>query len=70
MIQKNIYKDFKNKINLLKKDTPFLATITFFSKSGEPGKELETFVFVNNFPYEEIEGTKNEIVRQINGIKR
>lgn len=65
----NMYKSFVEKVKKLKKDEPFLATLTVFSEENVRGKELETFLFVNNFPYEEIEGTKEEIAKLVGEVK-
>lgn len=70
MPQKNLYKDFAVKVKELKKNTPFLVTLTLFGEKAKPGKELETFLFVNNFPYEEIPGTKDEVNRLLGEIKK
>lgn len=69
MSKEDLYKSFVEKVKKLKKDEPFLATLTVFSKEDIRGKELETFLCVNNFPYEEIEGTKEEVIRLIDEAK-
>jgi len=67
--KENMYKSFLKKVRKLKKEEPFLATLTIFGKEDARGKELETFLFINNFPYEEIEGTKEKIVELIGEVK-
>ncbi len=67
--KEDMYKSFVEKVKKLKKDEPFLATLTVFSKENVRGKELETFLFINNFPYEEIEGTKEEIIKLVGEAK-
>ena len=47
------------KIKEINKNEPFLVSITIFSK--KKGDKLDTYVFSNNFPYEEFEGTKKMI---------
>ena len=59
---------FKKLKKITKKDS-FLMTVTTFNPEGEPGKELNTFVLVNNFPYEDFESTKKMIVKLIEGAK-
>lgn len=69
MKKKTIQDDFWSKIKNLKKDELFLATITLFNEKKVAGKELETFLFVNGMPYEEIPGIKQEINRLFDEIK-
>lgn len=64
-MNQNAYQSLIKKVKEFKKDEPFLATITVFNKERIGGQELETFLFINNFPYEEFEGTKLEIVKLI-----
>lgn len=64
-----MYKSFTEKVKKMKKGEPFLATFTIFDKQGAKGKELETFLFINNFPYEEIAGTKDKIIKLIDEAK-
>ena len=56
-----MHKDLLKKIKEVKKDDPFLITVTTFSKKDSKGKELDTFLFVNNFPFIEFNGTKKMI---------
>ncbi|MDD2753135.1 MAG: hypothetical protein PHT44_00755 [Candidatus Portnoybacteria bacterium] len=65
----DMYKSFTAKVKKMKKGEPFLATFTIFDKQGDQVKELETFLFINNFPYEEIPGTKDKIVKLIDEVK-
>jgi len=67
--EENMYDGFMAKAKALKKDQPFMATLTVFNQGGAAGKELETFLFINNFPYEEITGTKEKISELIDEIK-
>jgi len=63
-----MHKKLLDKIKKIKKDDPFLITLTVFSKEMARGKELETFVFRNKFPAEELDGTKAAISRLIDEI--
>ncbi|KKS26089.1 MAG: hypothetical protein UU87_C0003G0009 [Parcubacteria group bacterium GW2011_GWA2_42_11] len=65
-MDKKIFESFQKKINKLKKNEPFLVTFSIYSEKASKGKELETFLFINNFPYEEIAGIKQEINRLLN----
>ena len=56
------------KIKEINKNDPFLVSITIFNKKKD-GK-LDTYVFSNNFPYEEFEGTKKMIGKLINEHKQ
>jgi len=60
-------KEMIKKIKEINKNDPFLVSITIFSKKKD-GK-LDTYVFSNNFPYEELEGTKKMIEKLINEHK-
>jgi len=63
-----MHKDLLKKLKEVKKDDPFLITVTTFSKkSSKKGKELDTFLFVNNFPFIEFDGTKKMISKLIDG---
>jgi hypothetical protein len=64
-----MHKKLSDKIKKIKKDDPFLVTVTVFSKEMAQGKELETFVFRNKFPVEEMEGTKEAIARLIDELR-
>ena len=55
------------KIKEINKNEPFLVSITTFNK--KEGGKLDTYVFSNNFPYEEFEGTKKMIEKLINEHK-
>ena len=61
-MNKNLLKTIKE----IKENDSFLVTITLFNKKGKSGKDLDTFLFVNNFPYTDFEGTKKMIVKLIN----
>lgn len=56
------------KIKEINKNDPFLVSVTIFNKK-EDGK-LDTYVFSNNFPYEELEGTGKMIGKLINEHKK
>jgi len=58
------------KLKKITKNDSFLIAITIFNPKGEPGKDLDTFFLVNNFPYEDFEGTKKIIVKLIDDAKR
>lgn len=62
-------KDLLKKIKEVKDNDPSLITITVFAKK-KSGKELDTFLFVNNFPYEEFKGTKKMIVKLIDQAQK
>ncbi|MBU1177183.1 MAG: hypothetical protein ABIG88_01815 [Patescibacteria group bacterium] len=66
-----MHKDLLKKIKDIKEDDPFLITVTVFGKKNSKGKELDTFLFVNKFPFIEFEGTKKMISNLIdNAIKK
>lgn len=58
-----MYKELEKKVKDINKNDSFLVTITAFNKK-EKGK-LDTYVFTNNFPYDEIQGTKKMINKLI-----
>lgn len=60
---------FKKLKKITKKDS-FLMTVTTFNPEGEPGKELDTYLLINDFPYPGLEGTKKMIVKLIDDTKR
>lgn len=68
IIRQSLSGDFVKKVQALGPAQPFLATLTVF-KAGQAARELETFLFVNNFPYEEIAGTKEKIQQLLEEIK-
>ena len=57
-------KKILEKIKKLTENDSFLVTVTAFDKKKK-SRELDTFVFSNNFPYAEFEGTKEKIVELI-----
>lgn len=57
------------KIGEVKKDTSFLVTITTLDKNRARGQELETHIFRNNFPDNEIDGTKKVIDELLGGVR-
>ena len=64
-------KDLLKKIKDIKENDPFLITVTVFGKKNPKGKELDTFLFVNEFPFTEFNGTKKIINNLIdNAIKK
>jgi len=66
-----MHKDLLKKIKDIKADDPFLITVTVFGKKNAKGKELDTFLFVNKFPFIEFKGTKKMIGDLIdNAIKK
>lgn len=64
--QKNMFKKLKK---ITKKDS-FLMSVTTFNPKNEPGKELDTYLLINDFPNAELEGTKKMIVKLIDDAKR
>lgn len=62
-----MYKELEKKVKEINKNDPFLVTITVFSKKEE-GK-LDTYVYTNNFPYDELEGTKKMVNKLIDDHK-
>ena len=62
-------KDLLKKLKEIEGDDPFLITITAFNKKSA-GKKLDTFLFVNKFPFVEFEGTKEIIVDLIEKAKK
>ncbi len=50
------------KIKKIDKDDSFLVSVTVFNKKGD---KLDTFLFSNEFPYEELKGTKKMINKLI-----
>ncbi len=65
-MNKTLLKNLKK----IKENDPFLVTITVFNKDRTVKKDLDTFLFMNNFPKIELEGTKKMIVKLINDIKK
>jgi len=63
-------KNLLKKIKEIKKDDPFLITITVFNKKEKSGKDMDTFLFVNDFPYIEFDGTKGMINKLIDESKK
>lgn len=63
------HKDLLGKIKKINEKDPFLITITVFTGKKIKGQELETFVFKNRFPSEELEGTKAVIGKLIDRVK-
>jgi len=62
-------KNLLKKIKGIKQDDPFLITVTIFNKKKTPGKDMDTFLFINNFPYVEFNGTKKIINKLIDEAK-
>lgn len=54
------------KIKSLSNKDPFLLTVTTYN-SKKKKNQLDTFVFTNNFPYSELESTKDKIIELIDG---
>jgi len=59
-----MHKDLAKKLKEIKSNDPFLVTVTAFNKDSQ-GKKLDTFIFVNDFPYIEFDGAKKMIVKLI-----
>lgn len=64
--QEDVAKELKK---ITKKDS-FLMSVTTFNPKNEPGKELDTYLLINSFPYAEMEGTKKMIINLINNAKK
>jgi len=60
---------FKKLKKITKKDS-FLMTVTIFNKKGAAGQNVDTYLLINDFPYPELEGTKEMIIKLIDGAKR
>lgn len=58
-----MYKELVDKVKEIKGSDPFLVTITVYDDKNED--KLETYVFSNEFPYEEFDGTKKMIGKLI-----
>ena len=54
----------------IKENDPFLVTITTFNKDKTAKKDLDTFLFVNDFPSIELEGTKKMIIKLIDDMNK
>lgn len=59
-----MHKGLLKKIKEIKKGDPFLITVTVFNERAG-GRVLDTFLFTNEFPPEELRGTKEAIARLI-----
>ncbi|MBU2037025.1 hypothetical protein KJ866_02385 [Patescibacteria group bacterium] len=64
--QEDISKEIKK---ITKKDS-FLMSVTTFNPKNKPGKELDTYLLINSFPYIEMEGTKKMIINLIDDAKK
>ena len=64
--QEDVSKEFKK---ITKKDS-FLMSVTTFNPKNKPGKELDTYLLINSFPYIEMESTKKMIIDMINDAKK
>lgn len=53
-------KEIIEKLSSLNENEKFLMTLTVYNKK-EKKEKLNTFLFVNKFPYTDIEGTKKAI---------
>lgn len=60
-------KKMLEKIKKIDKDDPFLVSITVLNKKSGG---LDTFLFSNKFPYEELEGTKKMIGKLIDDAEK
>lgn len=63
-----MHKESLKKIEKIKDTDPFLITITTYGK-GKARNQLDTFLFVNRFPYADLEGTKQKIIELISREK-
>lgn len=61
-------KDVLAKLALIDDDSNLLITITTFDKERK-GKELNSYVFSNDFPKREIDGTKDFICKLVDEQK-
>lgn len=61
-------KDLLEKIKDINENDPFLLTFTFPNKAKDE-KEMESFLFQNKFPADELENTKQDIIRLIDAQK-
>ncbi len=64
-----MHKDLIKKVKEIKADDPFLITITAFNKKGGD-KKLDTFLFVNKFPFIEFSGTRKMISKLIQDAEK
>ncbi len=64
-----MHKDLIKKVKEIKADDPFLITITAFSKKSKD-KKLDTFLFVNKFPFIEFGGTRKMINKLIQDAQK
>jgi hypothetical protein len=64
-MNKNLLRKLKN----LKQDDVFLMTVTVPKNKRDLKRGFDTFIFVNKFPYAEMESTKKMIVKLINEAK-
>jgi len=62
-----MHKEMIKKVKEINKNDPFLISITILNKKKDD--KLDTYVFSNNFPYEELESTKKMIEKLINEHK-
>jgi hypothetical protein len=60
---------FKRLKKITKKDS-FLMSVTTFNPKNERGKELDTYLLINDFPHTELGGTKKMIVKLIDDAKK
>ena len=63
-------KNLLRKLKDLKENDSFLMTVTAFKDKRSPAKGLDTFIFINSFPYKELERSKKMIVNLINQAKK
>lgn len=64
-----MHKDLLKKLKEIKSEDPFLITVTAFNKKSK-GEKLDTFLFINKFPFIEFEGTKKIIIKLIEGAEK
>ncbi len=63
-------KNLLKKIKEIKEEDFFVITVTVFNKKGKPDKDMDTFLFINDFPYIEFNGTKKMINKLIDEAKK
>ena len=64
-MKKNLLKKLKE----IEKDDSYLVTVTVFDKKSK-GRKLDTFIFINDFPFAEFEGTKKIIGELIDNAEK
>jgi len=65
-----MHEELFKKIKKIKKTDPFLITITVYEKKKNSSDKLDTFLLVNNFQFNEFDGTKAMICKLIDDAKK